>query len=161
MERVDKPKTADEHTSLDAFLDWYRATVCLKVAGMPDASARRALVPSSVTTCAGIVRHLTWVERKWFREVLQGETLRPPRPPDDQDFIVTERDSLPDLLRDYEVECENSRKVSAAWNLDDVARDPEHRESCRWVLLHMIEETARHVGHLDLLREVLDGVVGY
>jgi len=161
MQRVDKPKAADEHTTLDAFLDWYRATVCLKVEGMSDEQARRALVPNSLTTCAGIVRHLTWVERKWFRQVLQGETLDPPRPPEDQDFIVTAQDSLGDLVRAYEVECENSRKVSAAWKLDAVARHPEYPHSCRWVLLHMIEETARHAGHLDLLREVLDGVVGY
>ena len=161
MERVDKPKTADEHTTVEAFLDWYRATVCLKVSGLSEANAHRAIVPSSLTTCAGIVRHLTWVERKWFRQVLEGETLNPPRPPGDEDFIVTEQDSLTELLRDYEEECENSRRLSANWKLDELARHPDHPVSCRWVLLHMIEETARHVGHLDLLREVLDGVVGY
>jgi len=116
-----------------------------------------------VTTCAGVVRHLRYVERWWFRQVLEGEELAPPEPADQPDaqFRVLPGVRLADLLADYLAEYRNSEQAFARFDLDAVARNPRRPVSCRWVMVHMIEETARHNGHLDILREPLDGTTGY
>lgn len=156
------PGEADERGILCGFLDLQRAVVPYKLEGLTDQQARRQFVPSQLTTCAGVVRHLRYVERGWFQEVLMGEQLPDPEPlgVPDAEFVVTQEDTLAQLLRDYEQECERSREVTARLRLGDVARNPEYPRSLRWVLVHMIEETARHNGHLDLIRELLDGTTG-
>jgi uncharacterized damage-inducible protein DinB len=163
-ERIHAPMDADERTSLETFLDSQRQTVGLKVAGLSEEDARRRLV-GSLTTVAGIVQHLTTVERYWWRVRMAGEDWTFPGwdVDDDADFAVADTTTLADLVADYELACAESRTIAAGLGLDDVGKTPGERGhfmSVRWTLLHLIEETARHNGHLDILRELLDGTTG-
>ncbi|MFI6258959.1 DinB family protein [Micromonospora zamorensis] len=156
-------RTADERAVLDSFLDFHRAVLLRKLRGLADADARRRLVPSA-TTLAGLVKHLTMVERNWF------PTLLAPEPGDvyltsDEDaaahFAVGDQDTVAELTQAYEQACARSRAVAASLDLDHVVPHPQLGEvSLRWVLVHMIEETARHAGHADILRELTDGESG-
>jgi hypothetical protein len=160
--RDDPPEIADERTMLSGWLEFHRATVRLKVKGLSDEDSRRQLVRSQLTTCAGLVRHLRFVVRWLFQEILEGLVLPAPQPQDqpDAEFRVSSEHSLGRLLDEYEAECARSRQIMARHQLDDVSMSPRRRVSCRWILVHMIEETARHNGHLDILREMLDGQTG-
>jgi len=157
--------TRPEREMLEEFLDWHRATVHRKVTGLSETDARKRLV-GSVTTPAGIVKHLAEVERWWFQMVLAGRddvpmlsTVDDP----DADFRVADSDTVAGLLAAYESECAVARRlVAEVPDLDFVApRTVRGKQySLHWILLHMIEETARHNGHLDILREQLDGATG-
>ncbi|MGH8776771.1 MAG: DinB family protein [Jiangellaceae bacterium] len=154
-----------ERPMLEQFLDFHRATVHLKVAGLSEDDAWRRFVPS-LTSAAGIVKHLYYVEQGWFRSRLAGEQdLFVPWTDEnpDADFERAEGDSVEGLLASYAEQCDRSRAVAASMQLDDLAaapgRDGRHT-TLRWVLVHMIEETARHNGHLDLIREIVDGQTG-
>ena len=154
----------DLREQLDGFLDFLRATVVLKATGLTDEQARRALVPSELTTVAGLVAHLTYVESYWFGVVLDG---RPDawreRFAEDQDaeFRTALDVPLPRLIAGYEAECGRSREVAARLGLATTGTTAKGRPvNLSWVLIHMIEETGRHAGHLDLLRELLDGSTG-
>ncbi|MGH8823195.1 MAG: DinB family protein [Jiangellaceae bacterium] len=155
----------DERAMLTAFLDWHRTTVHRKVAGLSDDDAWRRFVPS-LTSAAGIVKHLGYVEQSWFRVRLAGETgLWVPWTDEnpDADFERADGDTVDGLLLAYQEQCDRSRAVTAAMELDDLAAAPRADGSyatLRWVLVHMIEETARHNGHLDLIRELIDGQTG-
>lgn len=160
---VDRPNTqvpGDERELLDRFLDFQRATIVLKTEGLGDADAVRRLVPSA-TTVAGVVRHLADVERSWFVEVFAGLPYAREFGSDDDpdgEWDVTAEDSLAAIVADYEAACDDSRAAVADAALDDPARGGPM--PLRWIMLHMVEETARHAGHLDILREQLDGVTG-
>jgi hypothetical protein len=117
-------------------------------------------------TIAGVVSHLQWVERGWFETSFVGAP-RPEVPTADGDPLAQGRPTdipLACLLADYEAQCARSREIVAAHELDQLeAYAPPGLElvSLRWILGHMIEETARHLGHLDALRELADGSTGY
>lgn len=159
--RVEPPNAAGERETLTAFLDYFRATVVLKASGLPDALAAKQILPS-LTTVSGLVRHLADVERFWFLDRVDGQQVVPIRwsPEDpDGDFRVSEMDSLAEIIADYENACRQSRDVLTRYELDESCRgDADH--NVRWVLVHLIEETGRHCGHLDILRELLDGSTG-
>jgi uncharacterized damage-inducible protein DinB len=163
--RPDPAFDLDERSMLTEFLDFHRATVHLKVTGLSDDDAWRRFVPS-LTSAAGIVKHLGYVEQSWFRARLAGERdLRVPWTDEnpDADFERAEGDTVDGLLQAYAAQCERSREIVAGMQLDDVAMAPGRhgrRTTLRWVLVHMIEETARHNGHLDLIREMIDGQTG-
>jgi uncharacterized damage-inducible protein DinB len=158
--------TADERGLLEAFLDNYRAVARAKLLGASESDARRRLVPS-VTTLGGLVKHLRWVELSWFQVVLAGipRTELPPVPWTDEDpdadFRLEPGETVEQLIAEYDAQCELSREVARAHELTDTG---EHRVngtvSLRWIYLHLIEETARHAGQMDILREQLDGAVG-
>ncbi|MBL7494934.1 DinB family protein [Frankia sp. CNm7] len=153
--RVMHANTAGEREILEAFLDFYRDVLVHKVLGLGDQDARRRLVPS-LTTLAGLLRHLTTVERNWFHR-LTGEDPDLP----DNSWVLTEADTLDALLADCERACALSRQAAAGFALDDVVAHPDAGEvSVRWIYVHMIEETARHAGHADILRELTDGTTG-
>jgi uncharacterized damage-inducible protein DinB len=163
-ERIRTPVAADERASLEAFLDFQRATVVLKVGGLPDQLARRRLVASR-STVAGIVQHLAAAERYWFRGRLLGDGWNYPGwdADEDADFEVAATTTLAEVVRDYELACAEARAVAADLPLDALAAvrgEGGDYVSLRWILLHMVEETARHNGHLDVLRELLDGATG-
>lgn len=161
-DRPNPPYAGEERETLNGFLDFLRATVERKVAGLDHAQIREHLLASSpLTTAGGVVKHLVAVERWWFSEVLGDGAAPSLFSEDDHDFEfrLTDGETAESLLADYAAECERSRAIVAAMDLGDVA-ERRREVSVRWVLTHMIEETARHVGHLDLLRESLDGATG-
>ncbi|WFE52480.1 DinB family protein [Micromonospora sp. WMMD1155] len=156
-------RTGDERAVLESFLDLHRGVLLRKLRGLSDADAGRRLVPSA-TTLAGLVKHLTLVERNWF------PTLLAPEPGDvyltsEEDavasFVLGEQETVAALVEAYERACARSRAVAASFDLDHVVPHPQLGQvSLRWILVHMIEETARHAGHADILRELTDGECG-
>jgi uncharacterized damage-inducible protein DinB len=154
--------TGKERAVLEAFLDLYRDIVVKKVTGLSAEAAHRRLVPSA-TTLAGLVSHLASVEREWFHAIL-GQ--RPPaevrvQVTDDGWSVGSER-SIEELVEDYQRACADSRQLAARFSLEDAVPHPRlGRVSLRWIYVHMIEETARHAGHADILREQTDGAVGF
>ena len=156
---------ADERTTLEVFLDYYREAVKGKVRGLSDEDARRQLVPSA-TTLLGLIKHLCRVEVSWFQHRLAqipSEELPALRWIDqpDGDFRIAPEETVETLLAQYEEQCAVSRETAARFELDDAVPHPVLGEvSLRWIYVHMIEETARHAGHADILREQLDGSTG-
>ncbi|MGH8860324.1 MAG: DinB family protein [Jatrophihabitantaceae bacterium] len=168
MDRVRPPFVADERTQLVGWLDLQRALVPWKCAALSEADAHRAVLPSSpLMTAAGVVSHLRWVEHCWFDVLfLGGPSAGNPQFDDSVEDLDMRVDDTPlsDLLADYERQCSASNRIVADHGLDDVGRNSDHRSAAatlRWMLIHMVEETARHVGHLDAIRELVDGETGY
>ncbi|WP_447003655.1 DinB family protein [Saccharothrix isguenensis] len=161
--RIELPFTGDERTLLCGFLDYLRGTIELKCAGLSDEDACRSVLPSQLNTAAGIVRHLRWVEHHWFDVALGGRPDTAPytREDPDADWRVEPGETISRLIDDYAAQCTASRELVAGLDLDhEVAFRGDKVLSVRWVLIHMIEETGRHAGHLDVVRELLDGVTG-
>ena len=160
--RVDPPPAAPERELLAAFLDFHRQTLLWKLSGLDDEAVRSRLVPSQ-TTLLGMVKHLAYVERWWFQRVFAGRDVAFPwseRDPD-ADWRVEPGESTAEIVTLYEAETAISRRIVAELaSLDEVARLPGHGHSLRWIVVHMLEETARHNGHADVLRELIDGATG-
>jgi uncharacterized damage-inducible protein DinB len=153
---------ADEKTTLSAVLDWYRDKVVRKVEGLDREASTHRWVPS-MTTLLGIVKHLAYVERGWFQMTFLGERLYRPSNSgdDDAEFRIGDDETVDGILSLYQQEVARSREIVAAADLDDHAKRVDRRNyTLRWIMVHMIEETARHVGHADILRELTDGAVG-
>jgi hypothetical protein len=146
---------ADEKSTLHGFLNYLRDSIAAKAEGAPEPQVRTAGVPSG-TNLLGLLKHLTAVERFYFL----GEDVR--------SWAATMRpaaaDTLGDALADYRTAvAEANEVIEACSDLSDVAPRPPGRKAAptmRWVLVHMIEETARHAGHMDILREQIDGATG-
>jgi Protein of unknown function (DUF664) len=161
---------AAEDQALLAFLAAQRDAVLSIVAGLDEAAWHRSVVPSG-WTLAGLVEHLGGAEWHWFQGVVTG--VEPEPPPEDEDMppydptaaFVTDLTSA-EIIGFYRDQCASSDAVLAVTPLSARPRgrhgDPETDEppDVRWVVLHMIEETARHAGHLDIARELLDGQTG-
>lgn len=161
------PFVADERTQLVGWLDLQRAIVHKKCDGLSDAEAHRSVLPGSpLMTMAGAVSHLRWVEHCWFEVVFLGRAAVRPESndgPEDADMMVS-GEPLDRLLADYERQCALSNEITAAHSLDDVGKHSGFQAAAatlRWILIHMVEETARHAGHMDAIRELLDGRKGY
>jgi uncharacterized damage-inducible protein DinB len=147
-----------EREVLEAFLDFQRAVLRRKAAGLSDQQARQRLVPTA-TTIAGLLKHLAVVEYNWFERILAQQPAQLPDP--DATFTVAENETLEDVLTAYDAACARSREIAAKYELDHVVPQEELGQvSLRWIYAHMIEETARHVGHADILRELTDGSTG-
>jgi uncharacterized damage-inducible protein DinB len=166
--RTEPPGQADETATLLGFLRWQRETLELKCAGLdPDQLARRPLPPSNLSLL-GLVRHLADVERGWFRRDLAREDA--PRrfssrddPDGDFDGAAADPDAVVQAWTAWREEVAYADQfVATAHDLMAVSVDDPDRGplSLRWVLVHMIEEYARHLGHADLLRQLIDGRVG-
>lgn len=176
--RVEPPLRADEAATLRAFLDHHRDTLRWKTAGLTAAQLRAPLPPSTMTL-GGLLKHLAYVEDHWTGVVLRGAPRRPPFDTapwdDDPDWEWhSAADDEPAALRallDAAVAA-SDRALDAALTgpdgLDTLSvRENHHghhgqggRFSLRWILVHLVEEYARHNGHADLLRESVDGLVG-
>jgi uncharacterized damage-inducible protein DinB len=156
---------ADERATLTGFLDYQRATLAWKCEGLTDEQLRERAVPPSPLSLLGIVRHMSDVERGWFRRTLAGEDA-PPRywleGDNDGDFDNVDTADVADGFKLWHEECERAREIVAATPSLDVSGTNRHGEtmSLRWILTHMIEEYARHNGHADFLRERIDGATG-
>ena len=173
-DRVDPPFRDGERAAVEAWLEFHRATLLVKCAGLSAEQLGERSVPPSSLSLRGLVRHMTDVERNWFRRVLAGQDAPPQYwsgedPDGDFDGVGRDPDE-PDLetavAREFAVLAEQvaaARELTAAHDsLDDLGAVERHGErvSLRWILLHMVEEYARHNGHADLLRERIDGATG-
>jgi uncharacterized damage-inducible protein DinB len=160
---------SDELTTLERFLDFYRAVMVRKAQGLTAEQLAARLGPSELTI-GGLIKHLAYAEDIWFDRRLAGnEWVEPWASVDwdaDPDWEIHSAvdDDLDALLGLYAQACARSRAaVDAVGDLDAMCKLPNRRGeyfSMRWILLHMIEETARHAGHADLIRESIDGTVG-
>jgi uncharacterized damage-inducible protein DinB len=163
----DIPASWDERTILTTFLDYARDTVHAKCAGITEENARRAPLPGSpLMTISGLVSHLRWVETGWVEVTLLGGERHSPSTEDDPDREMRIATEIPiaQLLADYRASCARHRELVAPLDLDFPSRGKlgwrTEPVSLRWILMHLIEETARHNGHIDILREMADGVTG-
>lgn len=164
-ERPRIPRVAGEREALTAYLEYYRATVEMKCRDLTPEQARTRSMPPSTMSLHGLVRHLAGVERWWFQQNFERRDVpflffteaNPDldfNPPADADFAADQQT--------WREECAVSRDIVAAHDLDDTARPLDWYEDIdlRWLVLRMITEYAQHCGHIDLLREGVDGRIG-
>jgi uncharacterized damage-inducible protein DinB len=166
IERPMPPRNADERTTLESWLDFYRVTLAMKCEGLHEEQLRMAAAPPSNLTLLGLVQHAAEVERNWFRRVLAGE----PAPPiyrsgddsagHDGGFEVSAQSSYRAARLVWQDEIRQARTNCAARGLDDTCAFMGGEVTLRWIFVHMISEYARHCGHADVLRERIDGVTG-
>ncbi len=164
--RAEPPFINDERTMLESWLDFHRTTLLLKCDRLDRPGLTARPVVTSKLSLHGLVRHMAEVERNWFTRVL---LLRAPdTPPLFYDPSVEDSELVPLDDADWEhdlaawlEECGRSRAAAARFGLDDTGL--RHGQDCslRWIYVHMIEEYARHNGHADLIREMVDGAVGW
>ncbi len=165
MEVAPTPKGGSEKETLRAFLNKNRAVVVWKVDGVSDDDARRPMVDSG-TSLIGLVKHLAWVERWWFEEVFAGRPV-----PDfpwtdadpDADLRAEPADTVDGIVDMYKRHVRLVDEIIDGATIDQLSAGDRDgiRFGLRWILGHMIEETARHAGHADILREMVDGSTGY
>lgn len=166
MQRSVPPMAADERTTLESWLDFYRATLASKCADLTDEQLREASAPPSQLTLLGLLQHAAEVERNWFRRILAGEDAPPiygPRDhPEGHDggFDLTPESAHSSAAAVWQNEIERARSNCAARGLDDTSPFMGAEVSLRWIYTHMIAEYARHCGHADLIRERIDGAAG-
>jgi len=163
VERIDPPLDGDELSTLVGFLEYHRQTLLVKCAGLSDEQLRRRAVPPSTLSLLGLVRHLSEVERGWFQRRVLGDDAPPlywTESNRDGDFDDVDDADVAAAFDEFARECARSREILAAHSLDDTFVRRGETISIRWLLAHLIEEYARHNGHADLLREVIDGVTG-
>jgi len=155
----ERSATGTERHVLSAFLAYQRTVLAGKLNGLSEADARRRIVPSETTPIA-LVRHVTFVEREWFAGYLDGQPAAVT--PEDRDgWWVPPDATVASVIADYAAACAESDRIAARLSLDHHVPHPRlGRVSLRWIYTHLIEETARHAGHLDILRELIDGVTG-
>ena len=155
-----------ERLALEAWLDFHRDTLLHKCAGLTAAQLKERSVPPSRLSLLGLVRHMTEVERWWFRIHAANTDMSFPYDPDQagQDFEALDDADAAANIEAFKQEIEHARAAVAGKRLDDVVPShgdhPERARDIRWIYLHMIEEYARHNGHADLIRERIDGVTG-
>ena len=156
-------RSAPEREMLRDWLDWHRATLLRKCAGLDAQQLARRSVPPSSLSLLGLVRHLSDTERGWVRQTFRGQQVpdlyyRSDAP--DADFDEADPAGAEQDFGRYRAEC---RAVDAALEgamLDDTFTFGDDTLSVRWMWQHLVEEYARHNGHADLLREAIDGQAG-
>jgi uncharacterized damage-inducible protein DinB len=151
----------DERSVLFGYLTYHRAVLARKVQGLSDEQAHRAACPQSALTLLGLIRHMTDVERWWFRRVHLAEDI-PPLFEDEEEWRLPAEATVADALTAYwdEIAVINGHLATASTD-DRNEGDPDRgQHTLRRTIVHMIEEYARHCGHADLLREAIDGMTG-
>lgn len=160
----DELAESDERTTLLGFLQHQRTFLEYKVRGVSEQAAREATCPPSDLTLIGLVCHLTDVERGWSQRGLAGRSVSgiySSKDDSDADLHPESDVTIDGAFDRFWAEVEEAEKVYAAMGLDDLGpRVRPVRYSLRWVLVHLIEEYARHLGHADLIRQAIDGQVG-
>jgi uncharacterized damage-inducible protein DinB len=153
-----------ERAMLESWLEFHRTTLELKTEGLSDSQRKSRPVQTSNLSLHGLVRHMAEVERNWFRRVLAGEDIgliwADPAVDDSELVPLDDADWDADLAA-WKVECQVGRDVAATKDLEDTGLRRGRPCSLRWIYNHMIEEYARHNGHADLIRELVDGAVGW
>ena len=154
-----------EREALENMLEAQRIGLIRKVEDVSDELARQAPTASSLSLL-GLVRHAATWEQRWFQVVMAGRRSPDQWPevesePPDAEFIVSESDTVSHWIAVYREQFEASNKIAASMDLDmRCARTDLIECNLRYVMLHLIEETARHAGHADIIRETLDGTRG-
>jgi uncharacterized damage-inducible protein DinB len=158
---AEKAFAEDERSVLLGYLAYHRAVLARKAEGLSDEQARRAACPPSTLTILGLIRHMTDGERWWFRRVLLAEDV-PALFDDEQEWQLPPDATIADALADYWREIAVIDRHLADARMDDpsVGGPDAARHRLRRIIVHMIEEYARHCGHADLLREAIDGSTG-
>jgi uncharacterized damage-inducible protein DinB len=164
--RTDFPAAFDERTTITQLLRYVRLTVHAKCVDLSQSDAAKTPLPSSpVMSIAGLVSHLRWVEAFWIDVVFLGLANQFPGTDDDSELqmrLGLER-PLAELLAEYAAQAARTDEVVASrdWDAESVCNgDTGKPIALRYIITHLIEETARHNGHLDILRELADGVTG-
>jgi hypothetical protein len=164
---TDDVAAADERATLMTFLDYQRAILARKADGLTDQQARRTACPPSDMTILGLVRHMTDVDKGWSQRAVLGADVEPiyygnahPDGDADGDFHPPTNATLDDALTTYWDVIAESSRIFAAAALDDIEANTRATYSVRWILVHLVEEYARHCGHADLLRQAIDGATG-
>ena len=165
VDRTQSPNVAPERSAAEALLDYFRETLLWKCSGLNAEQLKQRSVPPSAMSLLGLVRHMAEVERVWFRTRVAGEDVGPifcsGASPDGDFADIDGADAEADFAT-YQREVDAARVVLAARGLDDTfaLTRPEATIDIRALVLHMIEEYARHCGHADLIRECVDGATG-
>ena len=164
--RVEPTCLLGERDMLEGWLEFHRTTLLLKCEGLDDAARKSRPVPTSLLSLHGLVRHMAEVERSWFRRTLLREADLPyiyfgTQDWDDQDLVPLDDADWGTDLAIWKAECEASHQAAASHSLDDTGIRRGEAVSLRWIYTHMVEEYARHNGHADLIRELIDGAVGW
>ena len=165
-ERPAVPPSGEEHPQLEAWLDFYRATLLEKCNGLTPTQLKDRPAAPSALSLLGIVRHMTFVEQVWFETSFAGietsdyyksETDR------DADFNDLDGEAVETVFDLYHDVIARSKELTAGRSLDEHVKKPRRGRDVdlRWIYVHMIEEYARHCGHADILRELIDGTTGY
>ena len=162
--RYGAPVAGNEREVLSGYLDHYRSMMLAICEGLSEDQLRRPMVASG-TSLLGMIKHLAYVELGWFQENILGEPVKYPFDPDadpEADMHATAEETSAEIFDLYWSACERSREILSSVSLDDIAKREERAAgyNVRWIVLHMIEETARHAGHADILRELIDGKTG-
>ncbi|MET8472245.1 DinB family protein [Streptomyces sp. NPDC006422] len=166
MTRTDMPASWDERTMLTTFLDYARATAVAKCADLaPEHGGAAPLPGSPLMTLGGLINHLRWVEYHWFQVIFLGEEDAGPWTDEDPDreMRLGATTPLPELIAEYEEQSARYRELAAGTDLLATAKRPVRdgtHVTLGWILMHLIEETSRHNGHIDILREMADGTTG-
>jgi uncharacterized damage-inducible protein DinB len=165
IQRSEPSVVAGEREMLDGWLEYHRATLAWKCEGLTDAQLRERSAPPSSMSLLGLVRHMTDVERAWFRRRVAGDQWTPYRywsdASPDGDFDEVDQADVAEAFAAWREECDVARGISDSWqSLDETFDVNGEQVSLRWIVSHMIEEYARHNGHADLLRERIDGAKG-
>jgi uncharacterized damage-inducible protein DinB len=161
--RHDPDYVLAERPMYEQWLDYQRVTLLLKCEGLDDAARKARPVETSKLSLHGLVRHMADVERNWFQRVLLRDAELQPlfwAGGEDSELVPLDDAVWADDLAAWEGECARSREIAATYDLDATGLRHGSEVSLRWIYLHMIEEYARHNGHADLIRELLDGAVG-
>jgi uncharacterized damage-inducible protein DinB len=163
--RTEPPYVLGERQMLEAWLEYHRTTLLLKCEGLDDAGRKRRPVPTSKLSLHGLVRHMAEVERNWFRRCLLRQADAPyiwaSNAVEDLELVPLDDADWEADLAAWQAECDHSRAAAAAHALDDLGLRRGELCSLRWIYVHMVEEYARHNGHADLIRELVDGSVGW
>ena len=153
-----------ERELLESHIEFCREFVIYKVTGISKVAGVKRLGPTA-TSVLGILRHLTEVEHWWFQDRFAGIPYADSRSSEedpDGEFKILETDTVESLLEGYKQACENSRQICSGRSLDDLAAHARPSDNLqpnlRWVYLHMIDETARHSGNIEIYRELIDQV---
>lgn len=164
METHETPKTGPGKDMLLAMLDNNRAIMAWKLAGLTREQAVRPAVASG-TSLLGMVKHLAYVERWWFDDFFAGNDVEYPWSDGDPDadFRIEDDETIESVIALYEAAIARAKEITADAQMDDLSvRDRNgERRALRWIVAHMIEETARHAGHADIVRELIDERTGY
>jgi hypothetical protein len=155
-----------EWDQLDSWLNFYRETLLIKCDGLVEAQLKERPIATSQLSLLGLIRHMTKVERYWFEVVFLAHDVptyySTPEDPDG-DFNNLDELGLEEIVDNYQNAVAKSDECATGHNLDELAKKSRNDKTIdlRWIYLHMIEEYARHCGHADIIRELIDGVTGY